>query len=97
MPIIKSKELFGFFHRHCTQRAFDTIRPNPGILIGVGFSKNIDRRRREEEETIEGLHLYIKLLDGVIEIPSRHFIYICKKSQGIQLSVEQPAWKRQSS
>lgn len=95
IPIIKSKELVGVSHRHCTQRAFDTIRPNPDILIGVGFGKNIDRGRYEEEETIEGLHLYIKLLDGVIEILFRHFIYICTKPPGIQFSVGQPAWKRQ--
>lgn len=57
LPIIKSKEIVGVLHRHCTQRAFDAIRPNTGILIGVGFGKNSDRERHEEEEAIEGLHL----------------------------------------
>lgn len=57
MPVIEGKEIVGILHSHCTQRAFDAIRPNHGILIGVGFGKNSDRGRREEEEAIEELHL----------------------------------------
>lgn len=57
MPVIKSKQFIGILHRYCTQRALDVVRPSTAILTGERFGKNSDRRKSEEKEAIEGLHL----------------------------------------